>query len=160
MFSMLASLMPVVCVLLLVSQRPADVVKWSATGPEKPVSAGTEAKVVLNAKIGSGWRLYALTQPVGGPVKLAITTPKGTPFTVAALRIEAPAPKVHSDENFQAETRFYDADTAFTVPVSVPRTTAAGPHQVPIDVTFQACGETICLRPFTEHLTVNISVTK
>ncbi len=153
-------LLSVLSLLLLVPQRPADVVKWSATGPEKPVSAGSEAKVVLNAKIESGWRLYALTQPVGGPVKLAIATPKGTPFTVAAKRIVAPVPKVHTDENFKLDTQFYDTDTSFTVPVSVPRTTAAGPQQVPIDVTFQACGDTICLRPFTEHLTVNITVTK
>ena len=160
MFPMPALLATVVCLFLLVPQRPADVVKWSATGPEKPVSAGSEAKVVLNAKIQSGWRLYALTQPVGGPVKLAIATPKGTPFTVASRRIVAPAPKVHTDENFKLDTQFYDADTTFTVPVSVSRKITAGPQQVPIDVTFQACGDTICLRPFTEHLTVSITVTK
>ena len=146
--------------LLVVSQRPADVVRWSATGPDKPVTAGSEAKVTLNAKIESGWRLYALTQPVGGPVKLAIATPKGTAFTIAAKRIVAPEPKVHTDENFKLDTQFYDTDTVFTVPVSVPKTMAAGKQQVPIEVTFQACGDTICLRPFTERLTVNITVTR
>jgi suppressor for copper-sensitivity B len=146
--------------LALVPQRPADVVKWSATGPDKAVNAGSEAKIVLNAKIESGWKLYALTQPDGGPVKLAIATPKGAPFAIATKRIVAPLPKVHTDENFKLDTQFYETDVAFTVPVSIPKGTAPGGQQIPIDVTFQACGESICLRPFTEHLTVNITVAK
>ncbi|MEO5897539.1 MAG: protein-disulfide reductase DsbD N-terminal domain-containing protein [Vicinamibacterales bacterium] len=146
--------------LVLAPQRPADVVKWSATGPEKPVVAGSEAKIVLNARIESGWKLYALTQPEGGPLKLAIATPKGTPFAVAAKRIVAPLPKIHTDENFKLDTQYYETEAVFTVPVTVPKTMAAGPQQVPIDVTFQACGESICLRPFTERVTVNITVVK
>src|SRR5215207_10431746 len=149
-------LLLVVLLLLPVAQRPADIVKWSATGPEKPVSAGGEAKIALNAKIESGWKLYALTQPDGGPVKLAIATPKGTPFTIVAKRIVAPLPKVHTDENFKLDTQYYEVDATFTVPVAVPRTTVAGPAEVPIEVTFQACGESICLRPFTQRLTVPI----
>jgi len=155
-----AFLAPVVCLLLLVTQRPTDVIKWSAAGPDKPVAAGSAAKIALNAKIESGWKLYALTQPDGGPVKLAIVTPKGTPFTIVAKSIVAPLPKVHSDENFKLDTQFYEADASFTVPVTIPKTTAAGPQHIPIDVTFQACGESICLRPFTERLTVNVTVVK
>jgi DsbC/DsbD-like thiol-disulfide interchange protein len=158
MFPMPAFLAPLLCLFLLPTQRPADVVKWSATGPENPVAAGSEAKIALNAKIESGWKLYALTQPEGGPVKLAIVMAKGAPFTIATKRIVAPLPKVHTDENFKLDTQFYEADASFTVPVAVPKATVAGPQRIPIDVTFQACGESICLRPFTQHLTVNIIV--
>src|SRR5215210_2310622 len=152
------SLLLAVCLSLISPQRPTDVVKWSAVGPEKPVAAGGVARIALNARIESGWKLYALTQPDGGPLKLAIATAKGTPFTVAAKRIIAPLPKVHRDENFKLDTQFYEIDAAFTVPVTVPKTAAAGPQQVPLDVTFQACGESICLRPFTERVAVTITV--
>ena len=146
--------------LLAALQRPADVVKWSAIGPEKPVAAGSDANIALNARIESGWKLYALTQPEGGPIKLAIATAKGTPFAVVTKRIVAPLPKVHTDQNFKLDTQYYESDAAFTVPVAVPKTMAAGPQQVPIDVTFQACGESICLRPFTQRVTANITVTR
>jgi DsbC/DsbD-like thiol-disulfide interchange protein len=145
---------------LISPQRPADVVKWSAVAPAKPVLAGSEAKISLNAKIEKGWKLYALTQPVGGPQKLAIAAAKGTPFTIATKRIVAPTPLVHKDDNFNLDTQFYEADVVFTVPLTIPKNTAAGPQQVPIDVTFQACGESLCLRPFTERVTVTITVAK
>jgi DsbC/DsbD-like thiol-disulfide interchange protein len=152
----------IVAVLLsLVSvQRPADVVKWSATAPGTAVTSGGEAKITLTAKIESGWKLYALTQPAGGPVPLTIASPKGAALTVVRKRISAGLPKSHKDENFKVDTLFYEDDARFTVPVTVPKTAAAGRTAVPIDVTFQACGESICLRPFTERVTVNITIVR
>jgi DsbC/DsbD-like thiol-disulfide interchange protein len=114
----------------------------------------------LNAKIEDGWKLYALTQAKGGPQELAIAIAKGAPFTVATKRIAAPKPKVHADENFNLDTQYYDTGTVFSVPVGVRKRAAEGPQQVPIDITFQACGANICLRPFTERVTVTITVLK
>ena len=116
--------------------------------------------ITLSAKIENGWKLYALTQAKGGPQGLTIAVAKGAPFSVSAKRIVAPKPKVHTDANFNLDTQYYDTDTVFTLPVTVAKSAAAGPQQVPIDVTFQACGADICLRPFTEHVTVTVAVTK
>jgi DsbC/DsbD-like thiol-disulfide interchange protein len=149
-----------VCLLLISPQRPADVVKWSAGAPVTPVAAGGEATVSLTAQIENGWKLYALTQAKGGPQGLTIAVAKGAPFAVQTKRIVAPKPKVHTDENFNLDTQYYDTDTVFTVPVVVAKSAAAGSRQVPIDVTFQACGAEICLRPFTEHVTVTVTITK
>jgi DsbC/DsbD-like thiol-disulfide interchange protein len=146
--------------LLAPLQRPADVVKWSAAAPAKAVAAGATAQIALKADIESGWKLYALSQPKGGPIALEIAAPKGSPFVVAAKRIVAGLPKVHKDENFNLDTQYYEEEAAFTVPVVVPKTAAAGRTPVAIDVTFQACGESICLRPFTQRVTVDITVSK
>ena len=109
-------------------QRPGDVVKWSASAPAKPVVAGGDVRIALTAKVEGGWKLYALTQPKGGPLPLSIVTTKG-----AGLAVDP------RDED----------EAAFTVPVRIPKTTSAGRLVLPLEVTFQACGQSICLRPFT-----------
>jgi DsbC/DsbD-like thiol-disulfide interchange protein len=154
----------VVCVLALAAvaaaQRPADIVKWSADAPAGSVRPGGTAKIGLTAKIEEGWKLYSLTQPKGGPIPLAIGVAKGAPFTLTAKNITAPAPKLQKDEVFSSETQYYEHEAAFVLPVTVPKTVEAGSHVVPIDVTFQACGQSICLRPYTQRIEVTVSVTK
>ena len=132
-------------------QRPADVVKWSATASALE-GAGT-VKVLLTATIEPGWKLYALSQPKGGPQPLAIEVADGAPFTIAKKQIVAPKPKTLKDENFDLQTLYYDTQAVFTVPVSVPPS-VSGKAEIPLEITFQACGNNICLRPFTEKVTV------
>ena len=152
------------CVLTLAAvvaaQRPTDIVRWSAESPSGSVRAGGTAKVALTARIEEGWKLYSLTQPKGGPIPLAIAVAKGAPFTLSSKEITSPVPKVEKDEVFSKDTQFYEDEAAFVLPVGVPKTTTPGEHVVPIDVTFQACGKEICLRPFTQKLEVKLTVTK
>jgi DsbC/DsbD-like thiol-disulfide interchange protein len=138
------------------AQRPTDIVKWSAAGPSRPVTADGTASIELTAKIEDGWKLYALTQPKGGPKPLAIEIADGAPFTIAKKQIVAPKPKTLKDENFSLETLYYEHEAVFTVPVAV-SAAAAGKTEIPFEITFQACGEGICLRPFTEKLAVRIA---
>ena len=152
------------CLLLLLislatpaPQRPTDVVQWSATAPAAAVAAGETAKIVLRAEIQGGWKLYALTQPAGGPQKLSIAVSKGAPFSLAEKQIVAPAPKTMKDENFGTNSKYYEKEVTFTVPVSMPKD-ASGQVQVPLEVTFQACGNELCLRPFTQKLSVAVNV--
>ncbi len=143
------------------AQRPTDIVKWTAEGPAAGVRAGEVAKINLTAKVEDGWKLYALSQPKGGPIPLAISVGKGAPFTLTARQIVAPAPKVQKDELFSGgNTQYYEEAVSFVLPVAMPKTAAPGEQTVPIDVTFQACGKELCLRPFTQRLDVRISVVK
>jgi len=155
--------MPLLLVLLLTAinaaQRPTDIVRWSAAVPSKAVAAGGTAKIELTAKIEDGWKLYALVQPKGGPVPLAILLDKATPFRLVQKQITGPLPKVQRDDTFNVDTQYYEHEAAFIVPVTMPKT-ASGKQQVPIDVTFQACGAEICLRPFTQRINVDVNVSR
>ena len=142
------------------TQRPADVVKWSADAPAKPVAAGSMAQIALTARIAPGWKLYALTQPKGGPVPLNIAVAKGSPFEVDRQAIVAPKAKTQDDEQFSTKTQYHEGEATFTVPVGVGKTLAPGSHTVPLEVTFQACGERICLRPYTQRVEVGVVVGK
>ena len=151
-------LLMLVLSLATLPQRPADVVQWSAIASSDTVAPGGTAKIVLRAEIQKGWKLYALTQPEGGPQKLSIAVAKNAPFTIAEKQIVAPAPKtMKKDENFGTDSMYYEKSVEFTVPVSVAKS-AAGQTEVPLEVTFQACGAELCLRPFTQKLPVAVTV--
>ena len=142
----------------LSAQRPSDVVRWSVKAPSTAVSPGGTAVVELTARIEEGWHLYALTQPKGGPNPLKIALAKGSTFTLAAGAIRGPEPQVVTDANFELETRQHDGTVPFSVPVKAADAAPAGAHAAAIEVTFQACGNGICLRPFTQRLPVEITV--
>jgi thiol:disulfide interchange protein DsbD len=136
-------------------------VKWSA---EDAAAVSTDRQTVLvkvTADIQPGWKLYAIQQPEGGPKPLAFATPGAAPFRVSKQHIIAPKSKVlEQDENFAVDTHYYETRAAFTVPVAVDRSVTAGTHEIPLEVTFQACGAELCLRPFTQKLPVKVSIAK
>ena len=157
--------MPLLLALLLLAlapvQRPSDIVKWSASAPPRPVAAGAVAKITVTAEVQPGWKLYAIEQPSGGPIPLRFALAKDSPFAIVRTEIGAPKAKVQKqDANFTVDTRYYERDPRFTVPVSIPRTLAAGAHTIPLEVTFQACGAELCLRPFTAKVDVPVAVGK
>lgn len=138
-------------------QRPADVVKWSAAPVTPAAAAGGTVQISLTAKIEDGWKLYAITQPEGGPKPLTIDLASGAPFTISTKQIAAPPAKTMRDENFDLETRYYEGEATFRVPVTVGRS-VSGKTNVPLEVTFQACGAGVCLRPFTEKVNVGVDI--
>lgn len=149
----------VLCSLLMAAvQRPADVVRWAAA-PAGVVAAGATVKVTVVARVQPGWKLYAIEQPADGPEPLTFTVEKGRGFSVATKQIVAPKAKVQNDENFGLQTRYYENDVSFTIPVAV-SASASGATQLPLEVTFQACGQNICLRPYTQKLQVPITISR
>lgn len=152
--------MPFLLLLLAVlspalGQRPTDVVRWTVTAPGAWTTAGGTLKLQVNAKVQDGWKLYAIDQPTAGPSPLAFVAQK--PFAVVTKSIAAPPAKALKDPLFEGTTKYYEKDVTITVPVSIPAD-LAGIHQIALEVTFQACGADICLRPFTQKLPVQIEV--
>jgi len=140
------------------AQRPEEIVRWRAVGPAAAVKPGATLDIELSAEIEPGWRLYAMSQPQGGPRPLVIGIPSGRPFAVKVKDIVAPVPSVSADPNFNVDTQYYADSLAITVPVAASRTVARGTYALPIEVTFQACSSRICLRPFTHTLTVTVRI--
>ncbi|MBA3888816.1 MAG: hypothetical protein H0X67_24285 [Acidobacteria bacterium] len=142
----------------LSAQRPTDVVKWTATAARAEVKAGSIVSIEATADVQPGWYLYGLAQPKGGPIPLNFAGAKGKLFQVQPRGITGPEPVSKDDPVFDLETKMHAGRTVFTVPVLVARGVTAGSHTIPIEITFQACGEGICLRPYTQTVQVGISV--
>jgi Thiol:disulfide interchange protein DsbD, N-terminal len=147
-------------VLISLAQQPADIVRWTATGPAGSVVAGHSVAITVTADIEAGWHVYALTQPAAGPRRLEIKAVKGSRFTVVAAGIVGPVPRVDRDPNFDVDAHYYDEKTTFDVPVAVPQATPTGKHTVSLEIAYQVCNERLCLRPAIETVRAELTVVK
>lgn len=144
----------------LAAQRPTDIVKWSAKPAQTEINAGATVEVQITADVQPGWFLYGLTQPKGGPIPLRFAGAKGSAYQVDTKGIKGPEPIVKEDPVFDLATRMHEGKAVFTVPVKAGSGAGAERQTIPIEITFQACGNGICLRPYTHTIDVPVSVSR
>jgi thiol:disulfide interchange protein DsbD len=127
------------------SQEPT---KWTldADDKNKELGASDTMVVTLNAQIDTGWKLYAMEQPAGGPIATTIKVPGDSLFKLGG-KIETGASTTKFDPNFKIDTKFYEKEAKFRVPLEATEKVAAG--SAAVDVRFQVCNDTLCLPPKT-----------
>ncbi|MEP6947300.1 MAG: cytochrome c biogenesis protein CcdA [Acidobacteriota bacterium] len=131
-----------------------DPAKWTlgADAGSKPLEAGDKTTVTLKAEIESGWHLYALEQPEGGPIATSIKVTEGKPFALDG-KIDSPAPIKKSDPLFTGtdqkplETKFFINTAAFKLVLKA--TAPTGIEALSLDVRFQLCNDRFCMPPKT-----------
>lgn len=114
--------------------------------PTQRLKPGSTFEARLTATIQKGWHLYALSQPVEGPMPTRLTLPDGQPFTLAGA-IKSPPSYTHVDPNFGVETAYFEEAATFTLPIQVAAEAKAGTHVLQVMVRFQACNDDVCLPP-------------
>ena len=133
------------------AQNPA---KWTliSDANDKTLKPGDAFKANLTAEIESGWHLYALEQPPGGPIATTIRITEGIPFEISG-QIASPRPIEKVDPLFTGldgkplETKSFANGVTFTIPL---KATADTPSDaLSLDVRFQLCDATRCLPPKT-----------
>lgn len=147
---------PVRCTILLLllvgaifSQEPS---KWTlqAERPDAKLSTNEAATVSLSVEIETGWHLYALEQPEGGPIATTIKVTEGLPFSIKG-KIKSPSPVTKIDQLFVGtdgkplETKFFIDRAKFVVPLVA--TTETPLDSAALEVRFQLCNDKICLPP-------------
>ena len=122
--------------------------KWSldSNAKGKNLKKGVTFEAELKAEIEEGWHLYAVEQPEGGPFPTQITIAQGEPFEISG-KITSPNPITKFDPNFQLETKFFDKQAKFDVPLRAVNEVNA--DALAVNVKFQVCNDTICLPPKT-----------
>ena len=81
--------------------------------------------------------------------RIKAKTASGVPLGTLAL----PEGESHSDEYFGTQ-QIYHHTVSATLPVT--RSTAAGELNIPVDVTYQGCAESLCYPPITKTLNVTL----
>jgi DsbC/DsbD-like thiol-disulfide interchange protein len=142
------------------AQKAEEVVRWNAKAPAAAVKPAGTATIELKAEIESGWYLYALTQVDGGPPPLDISVAKGQPFTLDKQRIDGPLPGVTKGSGTEPDTFHYKEKVTLAVPLKIPGTMKPGKHTAQVEVTYQVCSGSICLRPTTETLPVALTIAR
>src|SRR3954451_24642580 len=120
-FRFTAFLISICLPVLVVAQNPA---KWSLSSDSRTaqLSKDSKIKVSLKAEIESGWHLYALEQPEGGPIATTIKITEGKPFMIDG-KIASPKPIIRQDPLFTdmdgkaLVTKFFVDTAAFIVPI-------------------------------------------
>jgi thiol:disulfide interchange protein DsbD len=130
---------------ILLAQNPT---KWSLESGTKGKTLKKDEtfKAKLKAEIEEGWHLYAVEQPEGGPFPTKITVADEAAFKIDG-NIESPKQITKFDPNFQIETKFFDEQAEFNLPIKA--ITETNGDALAINVRFQVCNDTLCLPPKT-----------
>src|SRR5262249_41371074 len=96
------------------AQEVENPITWSLKAETPAIShqPGAEFRILLIARIETGWHLYSPEQPPGGPIPTRITLPAEQPFKLKA-EIETPLPRIELDPNFNLETQFFEEEAVF-----------------------------------------------
>ena len=122
--------------------RTADVVAWRVRADR--AAPGAEARVVLDATIKPGWRLYALGSPVGIPLAVSLDA---LPAGVRAGRLVQGAPREGYDAAFESSYPYFAETGRVVQTLHVGADAAAGAHAVSGSLRYAVCDDRICLPP-------------
>ncbi len=161
--NLMAALVLVCGLAVTAAAQMLNPINLSAKLDPNPVKAGQTAKVTVTAKIESGWHLYSLTQPAGGPRPTKITIDETGPFK-ADGKATQPKPKVAADPNFSIPgqppfmTETFDNEAIFTLPIKVAADAPVGNQKLTVKFYFQVCNDHECLAPRTKPLEVDVAI--
>lgn len=140
-------------------QAPPAAITWSVAlaDPRRVVAPGQVVEVTARAVVERGWYVYGMAQPAGGPTPLRFTVPEGQPFALAGP-VTGPEPVRGWDAAFEIETARHADTVEFVVPVRVEEGAAADKAPLTVQVRYQVCSDTLCLRPKTESLVLPVEI--
>jgi hypothetical protein len=134
-------------------------VQWQIKNPPtKPLKQGTKVNLTLTGQIDSGWHLYALEEPAGGPVATIIGLTDGDPADL--LRVEEARPKTLLDPLFNLQTGFFESTADFTLHLALAKDAPIGASSLHVQVRYQSCNDRVCLPPHTDTVEVPVTIAK
>ena len=149
----------VACVPAAAQQPRSHPVTWSLDmmTDVRSGDSGASAVAALEARIESGWHLYSLTQPTGGPRATVIVVLSDPPFRLAGA-IGRPAPDTIPDRTTTGVSEVYTDSVRFRLPIGTRSLLRPGRRPLVIAVTYQVCSARLCLAPRTDSLEVSATV--
>jgi thiol:disulfide interchange protein len=131
-----------------------DPIKWSL---ELPPAAAPGSKVLarLEARLDSGWHLYSMSTPPGGPTPATVRLADNP--AIQSFRVLQPLPKRALDPNFNLDTETYEGNPAFLIEIEIKKDAAPGSSEVAVDLRYQTCSDRLCV-PGKHHSTAMLSI--
>lgn len=126
-------------------QAPGEApVKWQVTVKMNGAEKGT---VVFKARVQSGWHLYGMNLPKGGPksTEIDMSESTGVEFTTPLKPDRAPL-KVH-DDMFGLDLTWWDSDIAFRRDFKVKNKANA---RIAGKISYMSCNNETCSPPKTQ----------
>lgn len=117
-------------------QRP---VKWSFSAEQK----GTEATLILKARIDKGWHLYGQNIAPGGPIPTSFKFTSDKKFSLDGKTLEPSAEEVY-DPNFDMKVTYFADEAVFRQKIKL---ISGESFAVKGSVEFMVCNDQMCLPP-------------
>ncbi|MDR0795716.1 MAG: thioredoxin family protein [Tannerella sp.] len=105
-------------------------------------TAGTELRFTATA--ATGWHVYDMNLPKGGPVSTNISYERKQGFELIGAPVSSIAPEKEYDEMFKMEVRWYAGSFHFTQKINI---TDPARFRVSGELEFMACNDETCLPP-------------
>lgn len=133
--------------------RTSDVVSWRVRADR--AVPGETARLVLDAEIQPGWRLYAMRSPVGIPLTLALDD---LPTGFALAGVQQSVPREGFDEAFQSDYTYFSERARVIQTLRVADRSQAGERQVTGTLRYAVCDDSVCLPPTRTTFRVSVVV--
>ena len=127
--------------------RTADVVTWRVRADR--AAPGASARLVLDAEIAPGWRLYAMGSPVGIPITLTLDP---LPAGVTPSRLAQSTPREGYDPAFDSDYTYFAESARVVQRVRVASGVARGAREVTGSVRYAVCNDRVCLPASPDHV--------
>lgn len=137
----LVSILLLACIALATQAQILTPVKWKVR-LEDPGTA--EKEIVFTATCDSGWHLYDMNLPEGGPVSTSFAFETLTGAELIGTPVASIQPTTMYDELFAMELRWYGGTVSFTQKFKV---TDATKFKLAGELEFMACNDETCLPP-------------
>ena len=135
---------------------PEDPVQWNLELNAKSVAPGGHVVAKLIGKVQSGWHVYSLTTPKGGPIPTTVTLADNP--AVAGFKVYQPKPERKFDPNFQLDTETFTDQAILLLDVEFKKDAPAGPVELTAQVRYQCCNDRLCLPPRKKTASAMMSV--
>lgn len=122
--------------------RTADVVSWRVRAER--AGPGETARLVLDAEIQPGWRLYAMRSPVGIPLTLSLDQ---LPAGLSLGGIRQSTPSEAYDPAFELDYPYFSERARVIQALRVARRSATGEREVTGTLRYAVCNDSVCLPP-------------
>ncbi len=129
----------------VLSVAAEDPVQWTLTFDPPKAPPGAHVLAKFTAKIESGWHLYSLTTPKGGPIPT--TAGLADSPVVSGFKIYQSKPERKLDPNFGIDTETFADEVVLLFDVELKKDAPAGPKEVTAQARYQCCNDRLCLPP-------------
>ena len=107
-------------------------------------SETAEKEILFTATVDTGWHLYDMNLPPGGPVSTSITFEMVQGLELLGTPVPSVAPTIVQDEIFKMELRWYAGTVVFIQKIKV---TDQRRFRLTGTVEYMVCNDEVCLAP-------------
>ena len=137
-----------------------DPVQWSLQLDPAQAKSGDRVVGRFTATIEPGWRLYAPTTPIGGPLggppptKLALAESPA----VASANFFQPKPERKYDPIFEMDSEFFHDKVDFLAEIQLNEGVSAAEYELEASAFYSACNDKVCLRPVRKEVRATLTI--